>query len=178
MGHKRAPLADRLWAKVDIRGSDECWLWNGGLTLGGYGAIRRGDGTRAQIGAHVAAFEVTNGPVPEGHEVLHTCDIRRCCNPAHLFDGTQAANIADMHEKGRAKVGQDHGMAVLTNDQVLAIWAGAGIQRSSDLASEYGVSLQTIGKIARRERWAHLTDGLPDPAWPPSRKGILHRKAA
>lgn len=178
MGHKRAPLADRLWKKVAIRGPDECWLWNGATTPGGYGVIRRGDGTRAQIGAHVAAFEVAIGPVPSGHQVLHTCDVRRCCNPRHLFTGTQAVNIADMHEKGRAKIGQDHGMAVLTDDQVVAIWESVGARRTSEIAAQYGVSIQTIGKIARRERWAHLTEGLPTPTWPPSRKGILHRKAA
>jgi hypothetical protein len=42
-----------------------------------------------------------NGPIPDGAWVLHRCDNPPCCNPAHLFLGDAAANVADMVAKGR-----------------------------------------------------------------------------
>lgn len=51
------------------------------------------------IKSHRMAYALTNGP-PE-NDVLHRCDNRPCCNPAHLWDGTQADNMADMVAKGR-----------------------------------------------------------------------------
>jgi hypothetical protein len=56
-------------------------------------------------------WEATNGPIPPGLFVCHTCDVnyppgdftyRRCCNVAHLFLGTPKDNVDDMVAKGRA----------------------------------------------------------------------------
>lgn len=51
--------------------------------------------------AHRAAWTFANGVVPAGLEVLHRCDQPRCCNPDHLFLGTQLDNMRDMVSKGR-----------------------------------------------------------------------------
>jgi hypothetical protein len=56
-------------------------------------------------GAHRIAYELHVGPIPDGAYVLHRCDVKPCCNPAHLFLGDQAANMRDKSEKGRAKAG-------------------------------------------------------------------------
>jgi len=45
--------------------------------------------------------------------------------------------------------------AKLTEDQVLEIRAATG-RTHRELAYEYGVDQGTIGKITRRETWAHL----------------------
>lgn len=94
-------LADRLWAKVDKSGGpDACWLWTGHRNQKGYGKI---GADRKTIGAHRGAWMVTNGPIPDGLFVLHRCDNPPCCNPAHLFVGTNADNMTDMAQKGRRK---------------------------------------------------------------------------
>ncbi|HUW16223.1 MAG TPA: HNH endonuclease signature motif containing protein [Actinomycetes bacterium] len=101
------PAADRLWAKVDkSAGPDGCWPFTGSTMHNGYGHLgagRRGDPT---VAAHRVAYESAVGPIPAGMNVLHTCDNRPCCNPAHLWIGTQRDNLLDMVAKGR------HGMTV------------------------------------------------------------------
>ena len=70
-----------------------CWLWEG--------YIRNGYGRLRQKSVHRLAWEEVNGPIPPGLSVLHHCDVRLCCNPDHLFVGTNADNNRDMSAKGR-----------------------------------------------------------------------------
>lgn len=53
--------------------------------------------------SHRIAYELGNGPIPEGYQVMHKCDNRACCNPKHLIPGNNKANIADSVKKGRRK---------------------------------------------------------------------------
>ena len=55
------------------------------------------------VSSHRYAWELWEGPIPNGMNVLHRCDNRRCCNPAHLFLGTQQENMLDMYAKGRGQ---------------------------------------------------------------------------
>jgi hypothetical protein len=89
----------RFWANVAITPS--CWLWLASCNRWGYGKAYA-DGHH--IGAHRLAWMLLVGPVPDGLHVLHNCpggDNPACLNPAHLWLGTNEANIADRHRKGR-----------------------------------------------------------------------------
>lgn len=69
----------------------------------GYGQASRlpGPGQNPRY-AHRAAWELAHGrPVPDGMDVCHSCDVRHCVNPAHLFIGTAKDNIQDSIRKGR-----------------------------------------------------------------------------
>lgn len=83
-----------FWKGVVQNDPDDCWPWKGRPAVNGYG--RAG----AEY-AHRLAFLFTHGPLPEGHEVRHSCDNRICCNPAHLLSGSRAENVHDMLERGR-----------------------------------------------------------------------------
>ncbi len=146
-GHnRRRPLADRLWEKVDVRGPDDCWEWQGSLGSNGYGDIGVEGGLKR---THRVAYELAVGPIPEGLCVCHTCDNRVCCNFLHLFLGTQQDNVDDMWLKRRGRSG---GTPRLSFDDVLMIRHRAeGGELQVNLAGEYGVSQSLVNKIVRRK---------------------------
>lgn len=154
-GRRPRPLADRFWEKVDqSSGPDACWLWKHGRDHDGYGDFQtHNNPAHRSSGAHRVAWELTHGPIPAGLQVCHHCDVRACCNPAHLFLGTMQDNTADKVAKGR-HVG--HGYK-LTADQVRVIRACclAG-EAYSTLAGEFGVTATMIRSIAKGRVWAHL----------------------
>lgn len=81
---------------------DECWPYVGPRTPAGYGIVwERADGKNRHRSAHRLAWEIANGPIPDGMHICHRCDNPPCCNPAHLFAGTQSDNLFDMSRKGR-----------------------------------------------------------------------------
>lgn len=94
---RAAPLEERFWAKVDVRGPDECWPWLG-ANVQGYGQI--GVQQKTVLATHVS-LELDGRPRPPGAYALHSCDTPSCCNPGHLRWGTQAENVADMISRGR-----------------------------------------------------------------------------
>lgn len=111
-------IEERFWAKVDVRGPDDCWLWKAFVNPGGYGRFRFNS---RQVGAHVVSWILNRGPVPNGAQVLHNCDVRysvgditnrRCVNPAHLKLGDALQNVSDRHTRGRDARGDRNGARV------------------------------------------------------------------
>jgi len=152
------PLRDRLWARVDKSKPNSCWPWTGAKTKQGYGCIGKGGKHGGTVLAHRAAFEDAKGPVPEGLHVLHTCDNPPCCNPAHLWAGNNADNVADCITKGRkrwrASQGEAHGSAKLTDTKVRAIRKAKGSQR--EIAAKFKISQAIICDIRNGKLWTHV----------------------
>lgn len=154
------PISDRFWSKVDKRGNDECWPFLGEINPDGYGIFTPWANKVGRCMAHRKAWEIINGPIPEGHHICHHCDNPPCCNPKHLFSGTDKDNVDDMIRKGRARhpKGIEHGSAKLTELQVRQIRASYVPRKVSlrYLASVFGVDAKTIRMIVLRRKWKHL----------------------
>ena len=84
--------AERFWPNVVKAGA--CWLWTGYIKPNGYASFYPGGGRHvAKVYAHRFSFEQVNGPIPDGMEIDHTCNIRSCVNPAHLEMVTHRTNL-------------------------------------------------------------------------------------
>jgi len=156
MWSKIQSLEERFWKKVNVRGDDECWIWVGHRDQKGYGRIRTDPHSvgRGHIHAHRAAWELTNGPIPDGFCVCHHCDNPPCVNPKHLFLGTKKDNTQDSIAKDRFTIGERNGMAKLTQkqvDQIRVLLSCGATQR--EVASWYGVSEANISLIKVGARW-------------------------
>lgn len=151
---QRPNTMEDFWRNVDVRGEGDCWEWRGHIDPQGYGRFYIGGGYKR---AHRVAME-TVSHIPKGLFVLHSCDNRPCCNPAHLRAGTAADNARDMVERDRNSKfrvrGEAHGMAKLTENNVSFIRRSSRSNRS--LARQFGVSRKAIIKIKSGETWKHV----------------------
>ena len=120
-GRAVSPQQKRFWAFVDTSENvTGCWLWTGSAHTSGYGRIGRGGARAGMAYAHRVSWEMHNSrPVPSGHYVAHTCDVKLCVNPQHLFlSRGNDENMRDAANKDRIAHGERSGLHKFTDAQV------------------------------------------------------------
>jgi len=152
---------------VAVAGDDDCWPWTGSVDTGGYGTTPV-PGFRI---AHRLAAYVT-GMAVDGKDVLHTCDNKRCCNPAHLYVGGDSENQMDVAARGRKN------SIRLTPEKVREIRHryNTGCVTLQQLADEVGLCVSAIGCAIRGYSWWWV-DGWSRPASRPLKRPPLDNVA-
>lgn len=182
---KLTPKQERnFWKKVNKNGptmpnmDTPCWTWTAYKTNHGYGMFSCCNGK--MITSHRVSWVISNGQIDNddsyhGTCVCHQCDNPACCNPKHLFLGTQGDNARDRenkdrgnHAKGdangsrkypeRLMRGDSHSSAKLSSTKVIEIrtrYANGGVL-CRELAVEFGVSTGLITHIIQRRCWKHV----------------------
>lgn len=163
-------IADRV-APCPMTG---CWLWTLS-TRQGYGQFHLGPRI---VDAHRAFYAHFRGPIPDGMFVCHSCDVRACVNPDHLFIGTPLDNMRDMDRKGRRVVstaqpktrgdshwtrrrpeilrtGESSKSSKLTIEDAREIlrlsYSALGTQR--EIAAKFSVTQSVVSNIRNGRRW-------------------------
>lgn len=140
---------------VTVGAPSDCWFWKGPVNQQGYGYFSvKGKKYRAH---RIALAQRLPPPSPK-HFACHACDNPSCCNPRHLWWGTNLDNMRDCVAKGRQTRmrGERHGRAKLTDELVREIRASALPQHI--LAKRYGVNQSSICDVKRGKSWRHVTD--------------------
>jgi hypothetical protein len=150
------PIKERFWSFVKVGNPDECWPWQGSInSQTGYGAIRVGPmSSRKTVSAHRLAWKLSNGEIPDDLWVLHKCDNRKCCNPAHLFLGTHKDNMADAAAKGRML--ENHGRLSGNNVKAIHRLLTHFQMPQNYIAANFGICQQMVSSIKNRKRKVRL----------------------
>ena len=139
--------------KVRIGLPDECWEWRGRGLGDHYGKWAHA-GTHRN--AHRATYELFYGPIEEG-QVNHTCDNKRCCNPDHLYLGSQSDNMRDVVKRGL--FANQKGKSLLNESRIREIRRLLRLGEShSSIAKRFGVSRSTVTVINRNRSWTWVED--------------------
>ena len=142
-------MEDRFWSKVARGSDDECWLWqasqrggNAGNRYGGFAIVPRP--IKIDYSHRIAWKLANNAEIPEGMEVMHSCDVRLCCNPRHLSLGTRLDNMRDAAAKRRLR-----SRGTLTLDQaneIRRLYAAGGVTQR-ELGQRFGISEKATWRI-------------------------------
>ena len=137
-------------------------MWNGAVASG-YGTIRWGN---RMMGAHVVSFLLSGRTPGVGQQVLHTCDIKLCVRPDHLWAGTQRENMDDMLGKGRqshhppaipfGKGETNIGAKITTETARLVKQMHRDGARQADIMRATGVTRANVWAIVHGLSWTHI----------------------
>jgi len=156
---------ERVLKKVVKLPWSGCWIFTGAINDAGYGIVGLGKRGEPNDRAHRITYRHFKGDIPKGMFVCHTCDVPSCCNPYHLFLGTNQDNVNDMVKKKRNSkpprnlhiVGEVHVLSKFTNEEVVELRKqyvnGKSMYR---LAKDNNVAQSTMQRIIQGKRYKNV----------------------
>lgn len=144
-------IKDKISKNVYID-SNDCWLWTASKHKQGYGNLNF---RKIPSLAHRVSWTVYKGEIPCGMNVCHKCDNPSCCNPEHLFLGTQLDNVVDCKNKNRFTRNIPKTRRTKLNyDQVKEIkkMFSEGISRKK-IQEKFDVGQTCVAKILTGKSW-------------------------
>lgn len=90
----------RFNTKFEVKGIDDCWEWEAGRDIDGYGRFWLKEKNN-NVAAHRQALTYAGINVPDDKMVLHSCDNPPCVNPNHLSIGDNSQNQQEASDRGR-----------------------------------------------------------------------------
>lgn len=107
---------------------------------------------------HVLVLRAFQGPCPPGMEARHLNGDKRDARASNLEWNTRLVNAGDRIAHGTVLRGERCPWARLDSATVRLVreMAGSGMQHKQ-IAADLGLDHRAVGKIVRRETWAHVT---------------------
>lgn len=135
-----------------------CWEWTGWCSQHGYGQmdVVYKPGKKTNFSAHRISFILYKGNIPEGLDVLHECDNKKCVNPEHLKVGDDKQNVLDVENHGNKLVGEAIYSSKLSEkdvDTIFLMRKKGALQR--EIAETFNINQSEVSKILSGKRWGH-----------------------
>jgi hypothetical protein len=153
-------LKKRFRSHVKVDPERGCWLWKSSLCKG-YATMQI-EGNTKRVARWI--YELLIKPIPEGHEMHHTCLVKNCVNPFHLQPLDHGDHIR-IHAELGAWSGTRNANAKLTDQEVMQIrkfyWDED--HKAEALAEKFGVCERTVYHCINFHTYSDLVpEGLED----------------
>lgn len=160
-----------FWSKVAFTANPNlCWEWQSSKRPSGHGFFSVKKGT--YYAASRISYYLSYKKHIDDLVICHKCDNPKCCNPSHLFSGTQLDNMRDKVNKGRQPIGENHyavkidgaqrgsknNRSKLLEADVIKIRAEyiKNVVTMKMLSIKYNVCLMAISDVLKRRNWKHI----------------------
>jgi hypothetical protein len=149
---KKAANGECINFLQNMKASQDCIDWPFGKFSDGYGSIHfEGKTMRA---SRASALLHHGKPESQKMEAAHSCGNRLCVNPKHIRWATRLENENDKIGHGTRSVGEKHGAAKLTEDDVRMIRQLIKTQTAASLCRKFNMSRGAIDHILKGKNWS------------------------